>query len=149
MKDLSPKIYKEYTGCDNVRVFENLKEIALREQQHKVFVRLPHIPHFNTLEDTENSKKILSTLVFTNIEVFRYSNPKDLRVLENKSQGIQGKITCEVLKKIRLAVTQKYNIDYKSCDCHNTICVEGTCKACNDELLYLTLKINNNNGTKI
>lgn len=79
VKDMNPKIYKEYTGKSNSKVLENLKWLAAHNLQDKCIIRIPHIPNYNNSIDQKNSEDIVKSLGFQNIELFDYVNPKNGR----------------------------------------------------------------------
>ena len=71
-KDTSPEIYRNYTGKDNAIVLENLEKLIKKVGPERVVVRLPLIPEFNTDEDREKSKKLLSEIGVLNFDLFNY-----------------------------------------------------------------------------
>ncbi len=71
-KDTSPEIYRRYTGKDNAIVLENLEKLIKKVGPERVVVRLPLIPEFNTDEDREKSKKLLSEIGVLNFDLFNY-----------------------------------------------------------------------------
>ena len=71
LKDTNPKIYKQYTGCDNDKVMENYKKLIDEVGSSKICVRLPEIPDYNTNEDIKKSIEILKDTV-DYIDIFKY-----------------------------------------------------------------------------
>lgn len=74
IKDMNPKIYKAYTGFDNVLVIKNLQHLIANKA--KITVRVPLIPAFNTEVDVGNSIKALRMMGITDIERFIYTIKK-------------------------------------------------------------------------
>lgn len=74
IKDMNPKIYKAYTGFDNVLVIKNLQHLIANKA--KITVRVPLIPAFNTEVDVGNSIKALRKMGITDIERFTYTIKK-------------------------------------------------------------------------
>ena len=72
IKDMNPQIYKEYTGVDNRKTFENLKFIAAAGLADKCLIRIPLIPGYNTDEDRERSMAMLCGMGFTRFDKFEY-----------------------------------------------------------------------------
>ncbi|MGN1340197.1 MAG: radical SAM protein [Oscillospiraceae bacterium] len=72
IKDISPDIYKAYTGGDNARVIENLTRLVKLADPKKLRVRIPGIAGYNTAADVEHSASWLREAGFLNIELFDY-----------------------------------------------------------------------------
>ncbi|MCM1078482.1 MAG: radical SAM protein [Bacteroidales bacterium] len=72
IKDMDADIYRQYTRADNSPVMENLLLIADAGRQNDCTVRLPLIPNYNTDTDREESRRILSSLGFSNFDLFTY-----------------------------------------------------------------------------
>lgn len=74
IKDFRPEIYKQYTGKDNGIVIENLKRLVGAIDPHKMCIRIPFIPGFNTKESTtEALTHVLENIsAAVDIEVFDY-----------------------------------------------------------------------------
>lgn len=72
IKDMTPDIYRDYTGQSNTLVLENLRIIANTGRQSDCIVRIPLIPGYNTDTDRENSRKALEALGFTRFDLFTY-----------------------------------------------------------------------------
>lgn len=72
IKDTDPAIYRRYTGKDNALVLENLEKLAKLLPPERVRLRLPLIPGFNTEEDRQRSKTLLSAFGFTRFDRFTY-----------------------------------------------------------------------------
>ena len=53
IKEVDSQVYKEYTGLDNHRVLENLKNLVALVGPEKVRIRYPLIPEFNNEEMRE------------------------------------------------------------------------------------------------
>ena len=74
IKDVRPEIYKEYTGGDNRLVLDNLKRLVEAVDAHKVCVRIPFIPGFNTQESTTQALAYVMENIsaMVDVEVFDY-----------------------------------------------------------------------------
>ena len=71
IKDMTPQIYKAYTGQNNDSVVENLQYLINRNA--KLTVRVPLIPGFNTASDVEKSILTLQQMGITDIDRFTYT----------------------------------------------------------------------------
>lgn len=76
IKDLDPKIYRNYTGQDNSIVRSNLRLIADNGRQNDCIVRIPLIPEFNTDADRDANRATLEQLGFTRFDLFTYQTRK-------------------------------------------------------------------------
>ena len=72
IKDIDADIYRQYTGKDNSRVLSNLRLIAGARLQKDCMIRLPLIPDYNTDADREESRKALTSLGFSKLDLFTY-----------------------------------------------------------------------------
>ncbi len=72
IKDISPDIYRSYTGQSNGLVLDNLRLIAESGRQNDCIVRIPLIPDYNTDTDREASRKALEDLGFDRFDLFTY-----------------------------------------------------------------------------
>lgn len=72
IKDMNPRIYREYTGTGNEQVIGNLRLLAEEGQADRCVIRIPLIPGFNTEEDRESSISELQKLGFTRFDIFEY-----------------------------------------------------------------------------
>ena len=72
IKDMDPVIYKEYTGCDNVRVIENLKYLASQSLAGRCCIRIPLIPDFNDDRSRQAGISRLKEMGFTRFDEFEY-----------------------------------------------------------------------------
>ena len=72
IKDMNDTIYKSYTGFCNERVIENLKFLLESNSSENIYVRVPHIPKYNTEKDVKITVNVLNGLGVKNIEVFTY-----------------------------------------------------------------------------
>lgn len=72
IKDMDPVIYKEYTGCDNVRVIENLKYLASQSLSGRCCIRIPLIPDFNDDRSRKAGIRKLQDMGFTRFDEFEY-----------------------------------------------------------------------------
>jgi len=99
---MNPDIYKKYTQASNSVVIRNLKMLRKRLHLKQIWIRLPHIPEYNTDGDVVRSRKLLCNLGFTRIEKFAYeysrfesTKPHELKMLEipeiPKKYGIREK----------------------------------------------------------
>lgn len=89
IKDMNPDIYKKYTQVSNSAVIRNLKMLRKRVHPKQIWIRLPHIPGYNTDKDVARSRDLLYNLGFTRIEEFDYeysrfvsTKPHEPRMLE-------------------------------------------------------------------
>lgn len=74
MQYFRPEIYKQYTGKDNGIVIKNLKRLVEVVDPHKICVRIPYIPEFNTKEETLEEFAYLTEniSVAVEVEIFDY-----------------------------------------------------------------------------
>jgi len=70
IKDMNPEIYYRYTGHVNDLVYINLS--VLSSFADKIVLRLPYIGGYNTSNDIEKSKKILSKMGYYRFNRFDY-----------------------------------------------------------------------------
>lgn len=146
IKDMSPRIYREYTATNNSNVLSNLKLIYRMNLCDKVKVRVPLIPGYNSDDDITKSKQLLNSMGFSRFEDLTYVTD----VYHEKSEENErlyngmnwGKITCEVLKRIRTTVARHHNIPFNTCSCPEKVCLSGSCPVCEQELKSLTKIIN-------
>ena len=136
IKDMNPYIYEQYTGHSNEKVVENLKYILDLGYAHKVQIRIPLIPHFNTETDRIKSKGILNEMGFFNIEDLIYdADIESVRLKEIIDVENNGKVICGVLKRIRVAIAESNNIEFTPYNCEHIFCHTGTCPLCEKELI--------------
>lgn len=72
IKDMNPRIYREYTGMGNEKVMSNLERLVAEGLADRCIIRIPLIPDFNTDEDRENSVSQLQEMGFTRFDRFDY-----------------------------------------------------------------------------
>lgn len=72
IKDMNPKLYKDYTGKDNAIVLDNLEWLLKQGNPDRIKVRVPHIPGHNTEADVTRSKNQLLEMGVRNIDEFQY-----------------------------------------------------------------------------
>lgn len=72
IKDIDADIYRRYTGKDNSRVLSNLRLISEAGRQKDCMIRLPLIPDYNTDSDREESRKALTSLSYSQFDLFTY-----------------------------------------------------------------------------
>lgn len=72
IKDMNPRIYREYTGMGNEKVMSNLERLVSEGLADRCIIRIPLIPDFNTDEDRENSVRQLQEMGFTRFDRFDY-----------------------------------------------------------------------------
>ena len=72
IKDMNPRIYREYTGMGNEKVMSNLERLVAEGLADRCIIRIPLIPDFNTDEDRENSFRQLQEMGFTRFDRFDY-----------------------------------------------------------------------------
>lgn len=87
-KDLSPEIYQRYTGQRNDLMKDNLKRLLSLVSPERIVVRLPLIPDYNTEEDRQKSRALLSEMGITQIDLFSY-------IKRPKTRGITRRIAKE------------------------------------------------------
>lgn len=129
IKDTNNKIYMRYTKKSNRKVIRNLQYIADQGMADKVVLRLPLIPQFNTAEDVEKSKTLLTNLGFSRFEELTYRTS----VLDDKKNGDYGKAVCEVLKEIRKQINDANHTNVPIHDCPHSTCSTGHCPTCDQE----------------
>lgn len=74
-KDTDPNIYRRYTGKNNHQMLENLTKLLALVGPQRIIVRIPLIPDFNTEDDRQRSVALLSSLGFTQFDLFSYRIP--------------------------------------------------------------------------
>ena len=74
IKDFRTEVYKAYTGQENDIVISNLKRLIENIDPHKICVRIPYIPEFNTKEDTLEELSYLRENIsaVVSVEIFDY-----------------------------------------------------------------------------
>lgn len=149
IKTLNKKIYRAYTGQEVDCVIENLAYLIAQGLAHKITVRTPLIPHFNTPEDVEHTTCELRQMGIIHFDPFTYKSNVASKKINN--DGTYGKAVCNVMKRIRKVIAEANNIDYTPTECHHTTCNAGNCRVCEKELYYLTRQIETkqNNGEVI
>lgn len=75
-KDTNPEIYKAYTGKDNGEMLENLRTLISLVGAERVVVRVPLIPGYNTEDDREKSRALLTSLGVTQFDFFTYKTER-------------------------------------------------------------------------
>ncbi len=70
IKESNPQIYKDYTGCSNEIVFDNVKKLFEIVGREKILIRVPEIPKYNKEEDILHS--IENFEKYGKIERFQY-----------------------------------------------------------------------------
>lgn len=70
IKDSNNEIYKNYTGVDNLKVYDNVLRLSHKTGKEKLLIRIPKIPNYNTEKDIQKSVKLYYNL--GNIDVFNY-----------------------------------------------------------------------------
>lgn len=70
IKDSNTEIYKNYTGADNLKVYDNVLRLSHKTGKEKLLIRIPKIPNYNTEKNIQESVKLYSNL--GNIDVFNY-----------------------------------------------------------------------------
>ncbi|MBQ2251495.1 MAG: hypothetical protein II329_00865, partial [Clostridia bacterium] len=63
---------RSYTGKDNSHMLENLEKLLKIIPSERIVVRVPLIPKFNTDEDRQKTKKLLSDMGITQFDFFEY-----------------------------------------------------------------------------
>jgi pyruvate formate lyase activating enzyme len=75
-KDTNPEIYKAYTGIQNAQMLENLRTLISLVGAERVVVRVPLIPGYNTEDDREKSRSLLTSLGVTQFDFFTYKTER-------------------------------------------------------------------------
>lgn len=70
IKDSNNEIYKNYTGVDNLKVYDNVLRLSHKTGKEKLLIRIPKISNYNIEKDIQESVKLYSNL--GNIDVFNY-----------------------------------------------------------------------------
>lgn len=70
IKDSNTEIYKNYTGVDNLKVYDNVLRLSHKTGKEKLLIRIPKIPNYNTDKNIQESVKLYSNL--GNIDIFNY-----------------------------------------------------------------------------
>lgn len=70
IKDSNNEIYKNYTGADNLKVYDNVLRLSHKTGKEKLLIRIPKIPNYNTEKNIQESVKLYSNL--GNIDIFNY-----------------------------------------------------------------------------
>ena len=71
-KDVSPEIYRRYTGQDNGRMLENLRKLLALVGPERIVLRLPLIPGYNSEADRQESRARLEDMGITHFDLFTY-----------------------------------------------------------------------------
>ena len=72
IKDMTPEIYKKYTGLSNEQVKTNLRWLIESGKEKQILCRIPLIPGFNDEQSQEQSMEELSNMGFERFERFTY-----------------------------------------------------------------------------
>ena len=73
VKTMDADIYKQYTGCDNTLMTDNLRFLMSHEgMAEKVVTRLPLIPEYNTPDDVAKSRALLEQMGVKHFDEFEY-----------------------------------------------------------------------------
>lgn len=70
IKDSNTEIYKNYTGANNLKVYDNVLRLSHKTGKEKLLIRIPKIPNYNTEKNIQESVKLYSNL--GNIDIFNY-----------------------------------------------------------------------------
>lgn len=70
IKDSNTEIYKNYTGADDLKVYDNVLRLSHKTGKEKLLIRIPKIPNYNTEKNIQESVKLYSNL--GNIDIFNY-----------------------------------------------------------------------------
>ena len=136
IKSMNSSIYREYTGMMS-GVRQHLESIKMHIPNDRVAIKVPHIPGFNDEEDLDSDiKDIKEEFGFTHICKIKYKKVQQENVIMNK-----GKQKCEVLKRIRQDIADRYGLEYTPSECNNQRDCSGTCPRCDAELEELQRKL--------
>ena len=148
IKDMNPKIYREYTGCSNKQVVENLKFLIDNNKGDNIIIRVPEILELNGEHDIYKSVKELRGLGVKHITFITYRTLEELARIKSAVYGETdddfddyGHSLCKVLKEIRNDVACQYKIEYNSPHCTNRKPCSGTCPVCEKELEFINQQI--------
>lgn len=72
VKTLNAKIYKEYTGCDNASVINNLSLLSHTCDPQRIKLRVPLIPGYIDEKEQAQTAEQLKEMGFSRIELFTY-----------------------------------------------------------------------------
>lgn len=72
IKDMDVFNYRRYTGEDNCRVINNLRFLLEHGKTDNILVRVPLIPHFNTIIDVENNIRNLKEMGVSHFDRLTY-----------------------------------------------------------------------------
>lgn len=72
IKDMDTDRYSQYTGKDNRRVMDNLRFLLEHGKSDYILVRVPLIPHYNTITDVENNVRILKDMGVSHFDRLTY-----------------------------------------------------------------------------
>jgi len=72
IKDVDSEIYRNYTGCDNHRVLENMQKLVALAGKEKLLVRVPYIPGYNSEKEIQKTLTYLEENLGVETEVFEY-----------------------------------------------------------------------------
>ena len=61
IKDSNTEIYKNYTGVDNLKVYDNVLRLSHKTGIEKLLIRIPKIPNYNTEKNIQESVKLYNT----------------------------------------------------------------------------------------
>lgn len=70
IKDSNTEIYKNYTGADNLKIYDNVLRLSHKTGKEKLLIRIPKISNYNTEKNIQESVKLYSNL--GNIDIFNY-----------------------------------------------------------------------------
>ena len=70
IKDSNTEIYKNYTGVDNLKVYDNVLRLSHKTGKEKLLIRIPKIPNYNTEKNIQESVNLYSNL--GDIDIFNY-----------------------------------------------------------------------------
>ena len=71
-KDTDPEIYHRYTGRDNRQMLQNLEHLLTLKGPEALTVRVPLIPEYNTEEDRQKTKALLTDMGIQHFDFFPY-----------------------------------------------------------------------------
>ena len=74
--DTNPEIYNAYAGIQNAQMLENLRTLISLVGAERVMVRVPLIPGYNTEDDREKSRALLTSLGVTQFDFFTYKTER-------------------------------------------------------------------------
>lgn len=71
-KDMDEERYRRYTGASCAQMSDNLRLLLETVGPDRILVRVPHIPHYNTVRDQSANAALLRSMGFEQLDLFDY-----------------------------------------------------------------------------